>query len=179
MKLLKWNDLAEELDHKPVSGTKLKEMAGVDVLLEASVLLKYRSMEDLFNTHGDVVLMIWLQTKTFGHFTVLIRNKHGIEFYEPYGMGLTKLFKLSGETRSRARGINPVHALLPSKKKLHVNHDVHQLRTKGDYENTCSYHIAMRVAFRSLSNDEYNSIVTSAPMIPDHLAIAFSLKNFL
>lgn len=178
---LKFIDIFEALDHVPISVSKYKKLIGTDSFVLFHHLNRYSSLEELFEKNGDVIPMIILQTDTFGHFVVMIKqDSKSCIFYDSYGMNIKTLLKSQTKTWRELRGENPLDELKKnSKMSIDYNRYQHQARTSSDFEAVCAYHASMRARFPKLSNEKYNELLKSVDIIPDHLSIFFHLSQIL
>lgn len=173
-------DILEYYDDKALSVEQLEKVSGLKVY-EPQDLLQYNTLENMFSSLGDRILVIFLSKPNFGHFTCFTKQSDSqCCFYESYGLQPDKLLSLSAESLSRMNNTNIFETLSAnSSMKLSFNSHVHQLQTRSDFEQTCGYHSSLRCKLYRMSNEEYDYFLKSSKMHPDYFGIICHLSQIL
>lgn len=152
-------DLVVRLEEIPLSGEDLTSMARN----MGNPAVKYVNYDDLKNVSGvaelfgpcnSVYVLFQVRSESgiqaVGHWAGVMRNAHGISYYDPYGLLLSQDIHLTGEPPHLER--------ILSGHKVDMNHTRDQ--KFRDHINTCGRHVVVRSLFHFMTNDEYNDLIT-------------------
>lgn len=169
--------LIDHLDSLPTDTKQVKLISNADSVIVFDDLKHYTDLSDLFNRLGNNIVIIVRQDATNGHWCLLRQQSPtNCIWYEPYGFTWDELFKRAIYTREIGNGVNHLLQLVKKSPRftLNINRYQHQrFNTKDDKVRTCGLHISSRIAFGHLSNQDYNTLITSmfreAGLRPDDL----------
>ena len=152
------DDLIARLEELPLSGSDLTEMSNklgvVNTRFVQYADLREESLDSLFAGACCVYILFEIIDRTgmvrdIGHWAVLIKNKKGLVYYDPYGLSVSEDLKLSGEPPWLERILRG--------HKVDVNTRRHQ--EFRDETNTCGRHTVARSLFHFMSNQQYHNLV--------------------
>ena len=152
-------DETTALDYEDISKLLSGRVKGMRLGFVDLETLKSYSMDTFLPHHRNCCCV--LLTAAFGnrvqrHWSTMIRNKHGIFFWESLGLGASMLQKVTGSTRF----LN-----LLKTNRVHINN--HQLQHESRKIRTCGLHAAIRISKFGLSNRQYNTWLQSMKIPPD------------
>ena len=105
-----------------------------------------------------------------GHWCLLIKgNRSPIRFFDSLGLGLNKIYKLTGET--------PYLLQLLKKKKW--ENSSQKLQTQGSHFKECGCFVGLRAKMNHLSNSQFAKFIKSAPGKTDNTAVMLALLTYL
>jgi hypothetical protein len=140
----------------------LNKLKGQTNIVFYEDLYKYTSLEQLLK--NDSVVILYKSLPNFGHWTCIIRNKYGIEFFDSYGnfpddlkKNINKEFlQLSNQWYNYL-----VDLLINDSNKYKIHYNNYKLQGKKNNAATCGKHVIMRILNKHLSTDEYNKWIRS------------------
>lgn len=111
------------------------------------------NLKELFGRSNTVFILFQIREQggiaAIGHWAALIKNRHGVVYYDPYGLALSEDIALGGEP-------NWLDRLLRGT-RVDINKIRHQ-RFRKDV-NTCGRHTVSRALFYFMTNAEYDQLV--------------------
>lgn len=122
----------------------------------------YDSIDEAFNGKKSI-LILYLQTESFGHWTCLIKLKNNlIEFFDPYGYVIDKGLKFNNKNLNDHLGQRyPYLSELLVKSKYNLSYNNFSFQRKGSNINTCGRHCIVRMNNNNLSLKRYKQIFDS------------------
>jgi hypothetical protein len=115
------------------------------------------------------VAILYQQSPTFGHWTILLRTPEGVTFFDPYGYMVDTEFKEIGwqQPHYLAKRLYELARLIP------IHYNEYQLQSKKSGVNTCGRWICMRSLFDKWDTDTFAHAVKGAAkrlgITPDEL----------
>ena len=154
---------------QPISNIDiLKKLKGKTNVVFYEDLHKYTDINQLLKFNSCVLL--YKVQPSFGHWTALIRNNFGIEFFDPYGEKpdetksvIDKYFLQ--QTNQYENYLCNLLYKASFKTPIEFNHFKFQKKAKNI--NTCGKHVIARILYKDLSLEDYNKFITSQNMNPD------------
>jgi len=152
------DNLINRIEEIPLSGVDLNDMSRALGQLHTKSIL-YEELEgvdkimDLFNDVTALYILFQIQGErvgTVGHWVVLIKNKHGLSYYDPYALALSEDLRLTGEKPW-------LEVLLRKEPSVDFNKFRHQ--QFKDETQTCGRHCVVRSLFWFMTNADYNRLV--------------------
>jgi len=157
------DDLVARLEELPLSGSDLTTISTKLGLEKTRYViyedLKEETLESLFAGACCVYILFEIVDRTgmlrdIGHWAVLMKNKKGLIYYDPYGLSVSEDLKLTGEPPWLERILRG--------QDVDVNTKRHQ--EFRDETNTCGRHTVARSFFYFLSNRDYHDLVIRGVM---------------
>lgn len=131
-----------------------------------SNIRKYPDINTLLEPYGCIVIL-YRAPSGVGHWCCLIKNKHGYEFFDPYGVLLDEQLEYTGDMKGQMaelfkQDVNQDHrylTMLLAKTNLPVSYNHHKFQTfkrpDGIIPSTCGRHCILRILNKDLSLSEY------------------------
>jgi len=166
----------------PLRGKDIQRIVDCN-LIEYSQLYNTDNLDELFV--NDCCVILYRSSPKVAHWCCLLRNKFGIEFFDPYG-------ELIDSQIDEVKSVNPkygnnyyhgkqlIKLLIESKYKcLHYNE--FRLQKEAKNINTCGRHVAVRLLFKNLSLEQYvKHLLTMYPnQSPDEIVLQITNKYFV
>ena len=109
-------------------------------------------------------------TTPIGHWCLLIKGskKRPIRFFDSLGLGLRKIYRLTGETPY----------LLELLKKRKWENSSKKLQTQGKHFKECGCFVGLRAKLNHLTNSEFVRFIKSAPGKSDNTAVMLALLTY-
>lgn len=145
------------------------------------------------NMKEKPIVLCYLTSENYGHWTCLFKNKEGINFFDSYGLkpddelfwNFPKSFKKKAKedyphlTRLLLSSSFLVHEKFGKNKrnlgKTRINYNPYQYQSKKRGVNTCGRHVIFRLCFSELSDIEYNRLIRTlckrTALDPDELVV--------
>ena len=155
--------------NQPISNIDiLRKLKGKTNIVYYEDLHKYSEINQLFKNNSCVLL--YKIQPTFGHWTALIKNNFGIEFFDPYGSlpDETKTVIDKYFLKQTNQYENYLCDLLYKESfttPIEFNH--YKFQHKGKNINTCGKHVICRIIHKDLSLEQYNQFIKSMGINPD------------
>ena len=148
----------KKLEAEPIDFTQMQAL--VPTQLEMALVEDWKG--DISKITKPVALMwsvfIGGQPTPTRHWTLLWKNEHGINFFDPLGYSWMQLFRKTHE----------VHASLYKQFKSHkVKSSLHRLQKNSPHINDCGYHVAIRSLFLHMTANQYAKFIKNSGMSPD------------
>ena len=171
--------ILDTLDSIPLSTTQLKHLSRVDSLIPFHELGNYKTLEDLFNTLGNKILVIILADEHTGHFGYLGKqNNLSCIFFESYGIDLDNLLQRFPYTMELTHGVNVLKSIAENS-NMTVDYNRYQLQSYNSTVEDCGYHVSSRSRFNSLSNLQYFNLIKSININSDDLIILLQFLDII
>jgi hypothetical protein len=143
-------------------------------------LLKARTIDDVLDEKGRLMLLYLTENESTGHWVCLLnyRDSNVIEYFDPYGN-----YKPDGE--SKWLSITRLKQLGQSSRKLtqllkaspyEVKSNAFPFQTDKMNMNTCGRHCTTRLYFKNLELPDYIKLVESTGLTPDDFVCAFTFN---
>ena len=152
-------DLVEQLENIPLNGDDLVMMStklgNPDVrFVQYRNLEGVQSVEQLFGATANSVYVLFdvkseSGVESVGHWAGVIRNEHGLSYYDPYGLMLSEDLRITGDP--------PFLEEILSGHKVEMN--AFRAQMLRDETNTCGRHVVVRSVFHGLTNAQYHNMV--------------------
>ena len=106
-----------------------------------------------------------------GHWCLLIKgsSKSPIRFFDSLGLGLNRIYKLTGETPF----------LLHLLKNKRWENSTHKLQNQGRAFKECGCFVGLRAKMNHLSNSQFVKFIRSGPGKSDNVAVMLALLTYL
>lgn len=175
------DDLVDDLTRIPLTGDDLIEIASkLGAKKEQMGWITYSKLDDISNINqlfenGVICVYILIQPEgqSIGHWVLLAKNKHGLLYYDPYGLS---------ESEDAAIAMNDRLPKLLKNMQVDVNDVQHQkfgTDAKGDVINTCGRFTATRCFFSWMTNKEYDQKIIQPLIRNKHVDDADTFINLL
>lgn len=143
-------------------------------------LLKFKSLNNAFNKKNYIFLLFEIKLNN-GHWTLLIRYKNKIRFFDSYGFKPDDELTFTNYNFRKKYGMCKKHLvrlLLNSKKKIYYNN--YKLQKSDININTCGYWCLMRAYFKNLNDKKFKLLFENKKYNKDKTCIIFfSIINYL
>ena len=167
-----------DVESYSLSETDIQKMIPTLRIVSYPELLKARTIDDVLDDKGRLMLLYLTENQYTGHWVCLLnyRDTNIIEYFDPYGN-----YKPDGEGKWLSK--EQLKELGQSTKKLT------QLLNASNYEvksnafpfqkdkinmNTCGRHCTTRLYFKNLHLPEYIKLIESTGLKPDDFVCAFT-----
>lgn len=142
-------------------------------------LKKFKNIDELFMLNNCIVIL-YLTSAQYGHWTCLINHNDRIEFFDSYSEKPDKEFDyIDKSTRKNHnyRGKPYLSTLLlKSKKPVEYNHQ--QLQQDGDNIATCGRWVSLRIILKNYSIEEFIKMFMSIPeTTPDEASVILTYNK--
>jgi hypothetical protein len=160
----------KKLKAKPLSGDELLKFLGrKSNLITYPQLIDYDNIDEVMGKH-DACIILYLTTRDFGHWTVVFRNKRGLNFFDPYGLKPdSELKDIESHFRRESGQSKPLLTCLLDDANEPVYYNEFRLQKKLSDVATCGRYAILRVIFKSLSDKQFAELLRSTPLSPDDL----------
>lgn len=147
-------------------------------IITHSEIKNYKNIDDLLQPY-DKVVILYKNSKNYGHWTCLFRNDEGINFFDSYGGkidGIKKFIPLNLNKELNQDHKNLIKLLIKSNENIHYNN--HQLQKLDPNINTCGRWVVFRLLNTYLTHDEFNELFKNRNKTSDELiTLLVPLKN--
>ena len=153
----------KQLIKKPLSVDDVKRICDYKTtFVTYPELNNVKDIDDILNKHGSV-LILYLQSPTFGHWCVLNKiNDKLIEFFDPYGYFVDNPLKYNDKARNMMlKQKAPYLSKLLIKSKYDLSYNEHPFQTKKYDINTCGRHCGLRIKYKSVTLNNYKKMFDS------------------
>ena len=159
----------EEVKDYPLSDGDIRRLLGQDIkILTYPELKNMRSIENCFDSKGRCIILFLTTSPTEGHWCCMLRNKEGIEFFDPYGdPPEAQKEGISGGLLNQLDERQPYLTALMRGSGLPVYYNTHAFQKDKANINTCGRHCVVRCLYSPYSLDKYNKIIKSSGLSPD------------
>jgi hypothetical protein len=125
-------------------------------------LKNYKRIEDLLYPYDSVILM-YKQVPYYGHWVTIIKNKHGIEFFDSYGdkpdeekKHIKKSFLIeSGQFKDVLLDL-----LIEATNRHKIYYNEHKIQDTKN--STCGKHGILRIIMKDLNTQQYFNFIKKA-----------------
>lgn len=175
---LKLKKKMPQVESYSLSETDIQRMIPSLKILPYPDLLKARTIDDVLDQKGRLMLLYLTESEMSGHWVCLLkyRNSNIIEYFDPYGN-----YKPDGESK----WLTPekLKQLGQSTKKLtqllnaspyEIKSNAFPFQSEQMNMNTCGRHCTTRLYFKHLRLPEYIALVESSGLNPDTFVSAFT-----
>jgi hypothetical protein len=163
-----------------LSETDIQKMIPTLRIVSYPELLKARTIDDVLDDKGRLMLLYLTENEFTGHWVCLLnyRDTNIIEYFDPYGN-----YKPDGEGKWLTK--QQLKELGQSTKKLtqllnassyEVKSNAFPFQTDRMNMNTCGRHCTTRLYFKNLHLPEYIKLVESTGLKPDDFVCAFTFN---
>ena len=152
-------DESTALDYEQISKLLSRRVHGMRLGFVDLETVKSFTMDTFLPHHRNccaVLLTAGFGARVQRHWAVMLRNTHGIFFWESLGLGASMLQKVTGSTK-----------FLELLRKHRVKINNHQVQRESRQIRTCGLHVAVRISKFGMSNHQYNTWLTSMKLHPD------------
>ena len=167
-----------EVESYSLSETDIQQMIPTLKIVSYPDLLKARSIDDVLDQKGRLMLLYLTQDHSTGHWVCLLkyRNSNIIEYFDPYGN-----YKPDGESKWLTS--EKLKQLGQSSKKLtqllesspyEIKSNAFPFQIDRQNMNTCGRHCTTRLYFKHLRLPEYIKLVQSTGLPADEFVSAFT-----
>lgn len=151
-----------------LSDADITKILGPTQIFPYPDLEKMRSIDECFDEKGRCIILFPNISPTQGHWCCMIRNKKGIEFFDPYGDPPEAQKDGLSESRKEALDIDdPVLTRLLRASGLPVYYNTHAFQKDTADVATCGRHCVVRLLYAPYSLDKYASIIKKSGLSPD------------
>jgi len=159
----------ERAESYPLSDSDIRKLLGQHIsLITYPDLADMESINECFDKQGRCILLFLTSSPTSGHWCWLLRDRDGIEFFDPYGE----------RPDAQKGGADPVllqqmDQRQPYLTRLLRNAKVPVFYNKTDFQeedsdvNTCGRHCAVRCMYDNLTLKKYTQMIKKSGMSPD------------
>jgi hypothetical protein len=169
-----------EIEAYPLSESDIQKMIPTLKIMSYTTLLKARTIDDVLDEKGRLMLLYLTENEMTGHWVCLLnyRNSNILEYFDPYGN-----YKPDGE--SKWLSAEKLKQLGQSTKKLtqllkasqyEVKSNAFPFQTDRFNMNTCGRHCTVRLYFKNLTLPDYIKLVKSTGLSPDDFVCAFTFN---
>lgn len=121
-----------------------------------------KNIDDLFSS-GNRVLLLYMNSPTYGHYTCLTRRGRTIYFYDSYGYKPDMQFEYADPRYNYVKSPDLCRLLIQATlQKYKIDYSDHKMQKDDDNIATCGRHCVLRLLFDNLSNDEYFDMMEKA-----------------
>jgi hypothetical protein len=167
-----------EIASYSLSETDIQKMIPTLKIIPYPDLLHARSIDDVLDQKGRLMLLYLTQDENTGHWVCLLkyRNSNIIEYFDPYGN-----YKPDGE--SKWLSSQKLKELGQASKKLtqlledspyEIKSNAFPFQTDKINMNTCGRHCTTRLYFKHLRLPDYIKLVKSTGLLADDFVSAFT-----
>lgn len=127
-------------------------------------IAKYKTLDQVFGKKKNVIILYVhdeTPTNIVGHWCVLLKHPHYIEFYDSYGLKPDQLlysFKDTSERKKTRQEHNYLSKLLYDERKKPIEYNEYQYQADKDNVNTCGRYSGLRARFSTIPLTEYQAI---------------------
>lgn len=145
-------------------GTDIEDVFDDNIkIVVYSDLPKYKSLDELLNPYGRVIILYETNGIDNGHYTCLFRNYQGINYFDPYGMEIEQPLDYFGDgvkelTNSDDNYLNK----LLYQDKYHIFYNQHRLQELRKGISTCGRWCIVRLLYPDIDEDEFYKIFKDA-----------------
>ena len=142
-----------------------------------------KNVDDLIEVFADkdaFVLFYATDSANVGHYTTFIlhRDKKIIEHFDSYAYDLDKLLTISDYEYRRSMGENYIKNLVAracAKYGLRFEENKKKFQKLSNQVSTCGRYSCVRIMFRDLSMEKFNSLLEDERMSPDWIVSALTV----
>lgn len=139
-------------------------------------IIKYKSIEDLIGKHNSLILL-YLTTEQFGHYTCLFKNKDGIQFFDSYGYFPDDQLKFVPSRLSpKMYGYHKILLYLLSQTNNKIFYNQYRLQSLNKKIATCGFWCVYRLRNKELTENEFYNIFKNEKD-PDLLVVNLVINN--
>jgi hypothetical protein len=167
----------------PLRGRDIEKIVKKTNIIEYKTLYNINQLDDLFI--NDSCVLLYRSSPDTAHWCCLLRNSHGVEFFDPYG-------ELIDSQIDQVESANPKYAnnyykgdkqlikLLIDSPYNDLSYNEFRLQKEAPSINTCGRHVAVRLLYKHLSLEEYVShLLERYPgQSPDQIVLQITNKYF-
>lgn len=163
-----------------LSETDIQKMIPTLRIVSYPELLKARTIDDVLDDKGRLMLLYLTENLYTGHWVCLLnyRDTNIIEYFDPYGN-----YKPDGESKwlskqqlkELGQATKKLTQLLNSS-KYEVKSNAYPFQKDKMNMNTCGRHCTTRLYFKNLHLPEYIKLVESTGLTPDNFVSAFTFN---
>lgn len=150
-----------------LSETQVSKMSDTKVLLY-SELYKYKTLEELLDHNGGKVIILYLQTDSYGHWTTLIKttikNKKNdnecVEWFDPYGLFPDDEFEFSSpEMNEKHKQDYKYITQLLRESPYILSYNHYKFQEKAHNVATCGFWCVNRINNSTLTLEQYKKMI--------------------
>ena len=152
-------DESTALDYEDIAKLLSGRVKGMRLGFVDLETVKTYTMDTFLPAHRNccaILLTAGFGNKVQRHWSVLIRNKHGLFFFESLGLGASMLQKVVGNSKF----LN-----LLRNHRVHIN--THELQRESSKIRTCGLHVAVRISKFQMTNRQYSTFLKTIKIPPD------------
>lgn len=174
------NGNKSEIEEYSLSETDIQKMIPTLKIIPYTALLEARSIDDVLDDKGRLMLLYLTENEMTGHWVCLLnyRNSNIIEYFDPYGnfkpdgeaewLTAAKLKKLGQSTKKLTQ--------LLKASQYQVKSNAFPFQSDRINMNTCGRHCTTRLYFKNLLLPDYIKLVESTGLTPDEFVCAFTFN---
>lgn len=169
-----------DIESYSLSESDIQKMIPTLRIISYPELLKARTIDDVLDNKGRLMLLYLTEDEFTGHWVCLLkyRNTRIIEYFDPYGnmrpdgeskwLSKEKLKQLGQSTRKLTQ--------LLSVSNYEVKSNAFPFQTDRMNMNTCGRHCTTRLYFKNLTLPDYIKLVESTGLTADDFVCAFTFN---
>lgn len=167
-----------DVESYSLSESDIQKMIPTLKIISYPDLLKAKSIDDVLDKKGRLMLLYLTQNINTGHWVCLLnyRDTNIIEYFDPYGN-----YKPDGESKWLSKkqlkefgqSTKKLTELL-QKSKYEVKSNAYPFQKDKMNMNTCGRHCTTRLYFKNLHLPDYIKLVESTGLKPDDFVCAFT-----
>ena len=159
---------------KPLGADEVLKMSYRAALREMDYeKLEGKSLKTLLPKTPSGILIMFTDhanpKRPIGHFCILMRGKHGIEFFDPLGLGLRNVTSVT-HSRKHLQKLLEGHDF--------VNNKVKYQKLEND-TNTCGRHCVTRWNCIGMTPKKYQMLMHSKQLSPDEIVVMMTMDQDL
>ena len=177
------NDIRRGLDilkNISLSTTQMRDLTGSNVLMYGG-LYQYKTLDDLMNNNGGMLVLMYSQSESFGHWCCLLETKINVkgrlrkcvEFYDSYsGLPDSEFAYSSPEINDKMKQDRKYLTQLMAESDWILSYNEYGFQAKDPNVSTCGWLVACRLINRNLSLIDFKKmldrVIKSNPDILDY-----------
>lgn len=166
---------AEKLD---LSGEDIMRMCKNKVkIISYEDMENYKTLDDIFDINNATIIL-YETSDHFGHWTLLLKDKNYLEFFDPYGLKPDEELNYDNKYNKRIHnGVTVAHLThLLNESDYKLNYNRKRLQQFLKDVNTCGRWCVARVLLRHFTLSEFQKLFTdNVNHTPDFWVTAFTL----
>ena len=157
-----------QLKEYALSGEDLVKLVGTIDIIVYPDLDEYNSLDELFETRNEVVILFLTESKDMGHWLAMLFHpqRKTVEFFDSFGLKVDSHRQWLTEEKKRTLD-QAAPQIMNLLRKSNYNGVYNETKLQKENVNTCGRHVACRIMHRHLLLPKYLELVEESGYTPD------------